>query len=94
MDVNCTVGAIVLGLHYNHQGGYFFEILLTEKHLLRPHCTPINMAEDVIEEYDKRNTSGCTKDLIFGDFNNKSSPSNYCDLINDYDDHALQLMLP
>ena len=55
-----TVGAIAQGPEYNLQGGYFFESLLTGKHLRWSHWNPVNTTEDVIERYDTFNTKGCT----------------------------------
>ena len=67
--IDRTVDAIALGPQYNLQGGYFFESLLTGKHLWWSHWTPVNMTEDVIEQYDTFNVKGFPEDLIFGDFN-------------------------
>ena len=47
--IDWTVGAISLGPQYNLQGGYFFEVLLTGKHLRRSHWNSVKMTEDVIE---------------------------------------------
>ena len=85
IDINQTVGSIVLGHQYNLQGGYFFEILLTVKRLRGSYWTSVNMTEDAIEKYNNFNTKGCPEDLVFGYFNNKPIPSNYSDIINDYD---------
>ena len=85
--LNWTIWTIVLGPQYNLQGGYFFEILLTGKRLMRSHWTPVNMTEDVIERYGNFNPKGCPKDLIFGGFNNQPIPSTYSDFTNDYDDY-------
>ena len=89
--IHQTVDAIYLGPQYNLQGGYFFESLLTGKHLWRSHCTPINMTEDVIKRYVTFNTKGCPEDLIFGDFNDQPIPSTYSDLTNDYDDDVTKI---
>ena len=88
IDIEQTVGAIILGHQYNIQGGYLFERLLTGKLLWRAHCTPFNMTEDIIERYNHFKTKGCPQDVIFGDFNNQPIPSTYYDLINDYDDNG------
>ena len=85
------VGAISLGPQYNLQEGYFFGGLLTGKRLCWSHWTHVNMAEDVIEEYDTFNTKGCQEDLIFGDFNDQPIQSTYTDLTNDYDDNGTQI---
>ena len=45
------------------------------------------MTEDVIEHYGTFNIKWCTYGLIFGDFNDQPSPSNYYSVLNyDYDD--------
>ena len=85
IGIDRTVGTIVLGPQYNLKGGYFFESLLTVKCLRSSHFTPVNMTEDVIEQYKKINTKGCPEDLIFGYFNNKPIPSTYYDLIHYHD---------
>ena len=61
IDIDRTVGAIALGSQYNLQGGYVFERLLTSKILRWSHWTPVNMTEDVIEQYDTFNTKGFTE---------------------------------
>ena len=91
ISINRTVGAIALGPHYILQGGYFFEILLTGKHLQRSHWTPVNMTEDVVERYDTFNTKSFPVDLIFGDFNEQYIPSTYSHLINDDDGDGTQI---
>ena len=51
------------------------------------HCTPGNMTEDVMEQYNTFNTKVFSVDLIFGDFNSQPIPSTYYDLTNYcYDD--------
>ena len=91
IDIDRTVGAITLGPQYNIQGGYVFEILLTGKRLQGSHLTPVNMTENVIEQYDTFNTNGCPEELILGDFNDQPIPSTYYDLTNDYDDDGTQI---
>ena len=44
------------------------------------------MTEDAIEYYDTFNTKGCPYELIFGDFNDQSIPSDYYNLLNDDND--------
>ena len=91
IDINRTVGKISLGPQYNFQGGYFFESLLTGKLLRRSLWTPVNITEDVIEQYDTLNTEGFPEGLIFGDFNDQPIPSTYSDLTNDYDYDGTQI---
>ena len=91
IDIDQNVGAIALGPQQNLQGGYFFEILLTGKRLLRSYWNPVNTTEDVIERYDTFNTKGCPEDLIFGDFNDQPIPSTYFDIKNDYDNYGTQI---
>ena len=64
MDIDKTVGAILLGPQYNLQDRYSFEILLTVKRLWLSHWNPLNMTEYVIERYDTFNTIGCPDELI------------------------------
>ena len=52
IDINCTVGTIILGSQYNIHGCFFFDIQMAEKHLQSSHWTPFNMTEDVIEQYN------------------------------------------
>ena len=89
--IDRNVGLIALGPQYNLQEGYFLGGLLTGKHLRWSHWTHVNMAEDVIEEYNTFNTKGCQEDLIFGDFNDQPIPSTYTDLTNGYDDDGTQI---
>ena len=89
--INWTVGAISLGCQYNLHEGYFFESLLTGKHLRWSHWTPVNIAEDVIELYDTFNTKCCPEDLIFGGFNYQPISSTYSDLTNYYDKDVTQI---
>ena len=63
------LSAISLGPQYNLQGGHFFEILLTGKRPRRSHWTPVNMTEDIIEQYDTVTTKGYPEEILFGDFN-------------------------
>ena len=44
------------------------------------------MTEDVIKLYDNFNTKVCPDEIIFGDFNYQSIPSEYYNILNDYDD--------
>ena len=44
------------------------------------------MTEDVIERYEIFNTKGCTDELISGNLNYKTIPSNYYNFLNDDDD--------
>ena len=74
ISIDRTVGAIYLGTQYNHQGGYCFEILLKGKRLRRSHWNPVNMTENVIEQYDTFNTIIFPEDLIFVDFNDQPIP--------------------
>ena len=67
------------------------ESLLTGKRLWSSQWTPVNMNEDFIERYDTFITKGCPEDLIFGGFNDQPIPSNYSDLINDYDGNGTQI---
>ena len=41
------------------------------------------MTKDVIEYYDTFNTIWCPDELIFGDFNDKTIPSEYYNFLND-----------
>ena len=43
------------------------------------------MNEYVIERYETFNTKGCPEELIFGDFNNQTTPYTYSGLTNNYD---------
>ena len=86
IDINQTVGVIVLGTQYNLQGGYISETLLTGKRLRWLYWNPLNITEDVIERYNNFNTKSCPKELIFGEINNQTIPSIYSDFINYYDD--------
>ena len=70
IDINRTVGSIVLGHQYNLQGGYLFYSLMTVKRLWRSHWAPVDITEDVIERYNNFNTKGCPEDLVFGYFKN------------------------
>ena len=85
IDINRTVGVIILRPQYNLQGGYLFDCPLTQKHLRRSYWNPVNMTEDIIQRYNNFNTKGFPEDLIFVYFNNQPTPSIYSDLINDYD---------
>ena len=85
IGINRAVSVIVLGPQYKLQGRFLFESLLTGIHLWLSHCTPVNMTEDVIEQYNIFNTKGFLEDRISGNLNNQSIPSTYCFLINDYD---------
>ena len=89
--INRSVDTIVIKPQYKFQGGYFFDIILTGKRPQRPHWTPVNMPEDVIEWYDTFNTKGCPEDLIFGEFNDQPIPSTYFDLTNNYDNNVNQI---
>ena len=53
---------------------------------------PVNITEDVIEQYDTFKTKDCPEDPIFGDFNDQPTPSTYYDLTNDYDDDVTQIV--
>ena len=44
------------------------------------------MTEDLIEHYDTFNTKVCPDELMFGDFNDQSIPSDYYNFLNNYDD--------
>ena len=83
IGINRTVGEIFLGPQYNLQGWYLFESLLIVKRLQRSHCTPVNIPEGFIEQYNNLNAKGCPEDLLFGYFNNQHIPSTYYDIIND-----------
>ena len=48
--IHRTISTIVLGPQYNLQGGYFFEIIQTDKRLWRSHWTPVNITEAIIEQ--------------------------------------------
>ena len=91
ISIDRNVGAIAQGPQYNLQGGYFFEILLTGKHLRWSHWNSINMTNDIIEQYGTLNTKGCPEDLNFGDFNDQPTPSTYSDLTNYYDGNSTQI---
>ena len=74
INIDRNFGVIVLGPQYKLQERYLFESLLTRKYFRRSHWNPVNMTEDVIELYENFNTKGCPEDLIFGDFNNQTTP--------------------
>ena len=68
--IDGNVGVISLGPQYMSQGGFFFEILLTERRLQWSHWKPDNVTEDIIGRYNNCNTKGCPEDLVFGNFDN------------------------
>ena len=43
------------------------------------------MTEDIIELYDTFNTKGCPYKLIFSGFNDQPIPSDYYNVLNNYD---------
>ena len=86
IDIDRTVGAIILVPQYNLQGGFLFGILTTGKHLRRSHCTPFNITEDVIECYDNFNTKGNPDEPLVGKFHDQPIPPDYYDLLNDDDE--------
>ena len=78
-----TVGSIALRPNENDQGGHFYLLFLTGRHLNRPHVTPLFMLEDVISRVHKmahRNP----KVTSFLDRNNNPTP----DISNDDDDSS------
>ena len=84
IDIDQTVGAIVLGPQYNLHGG-FFKSLLTGKRLWRSHWTPVNMTKDANKIYDTFNSKGCSNEFLFGYFNDQPIPYDYYNFLN-FDD--------
>ena len=46
------------------------------------------MTEDVIDQFDTFNTKGCSDELIFGVFNYQPIPSNYYNLLTNYNEDS------